>query len=440
MFDRYYRLILILVMAFIPCLGFAARGKVELLPKDGGPPVSLSPSIGVGALAGRFASPVGIAVNAIQLCVELQCINMVAGRAAKPPAVPGWADPTVPPSSVAGYQRWVTLTSLGGFDTPESACQAFVVYKNSIDSVFRYEYYDVTNITATTGTCRYDQIRLSNGVSEGINGFGLTKGNFCPVGYSYSGGTCALSDESAVKWPSDAIDTYYDPNTGVWTPYPRDPDTGSISPPATLPAYDEDEHGNKNKTTVTPQADGGVKTTQLTEGTNPQTGRTEVSKHEVTTNSAGDVVNYTYQVFENTTLEQISNTTQVGTIELPDDYAREQTLQEVRDSLKVTPQSIPANLEDSLVAPLEGIQQEIENLTTDFPNNPAPDITVPPYWEYATGTCYPATWDVGRFGEVSLETFCEIYDDHVRGILDWMIAVWGVIYLYFYWGQVVKEI
>jgi hypothetical protein len=421
MFNRYYRLILILVIVLIPGYGYAAKGSVQLLPKDGGPPISLSPSIGLGSLAGRFASPVGIAVNAIQLCVELQCINMLAGRAAKPPAVPGWADPTVPPSSSS---FWYTA---GGYlrSSPELACQAWSAANP------QYGVYTGTAVGAgLNGDC------LTDIWPNGAIAYNAT----CPSGYVFSGGGCMLSNANDARWPNDFIPMYYDDGDGIWKPYPRDPDTGGPLPPATLPSYDEDEYGNKNKTTVTPQSDGGTKTTQLTEGTNSQTGRTEVSKHEVTTNSAGDVINYTYQVFENTTLEQVSNTTQVGTIELPNDYAREQTLQQVRDSLQVTPQSIPSNLEDSLVSPLESIQSEIENLSSDYPTNPAPQITVPPYWEYATGTCYPASWDVGRFGEVSLEKFCDIYDDHVRGVLDWMIAVWGVIYLYFYWGQMVKEI
>jgi|GEM_PF-2515001 hypothetical protein len=438
MFNRYYCWVLILVIACIPSVGYSAKGKVELLPKDGGPPVSLSPSIGLGALAGRFASPVGIAVNAIQLCVELQCINMLAGRNAVPPAVPGWADPATPPTPVSTverfqvYQLFSNKFPTGGRDTKERACADGVEEFNSA-------YHGIYD-PGTPNACKY--YSDATGAQLGNLSFYHMPGQ-CSTGYQYnsSTGQCDLipGQEPFVQWPSDSIPTYYDDGDGVWKPYPRDPDVGGlINPPSTVSSNDQDENGNPNKITVKPQSDGGVQTTIQTEGVNSGMGTTEVSQHQITTDIFGNVVNYTYQVFENQTINQIN--TQTGTLQLPDDYAREQTLQQVRDSLRVTPQSIPANLEDTLVAPLEGIQSEIENLSFDYPSNPAPQITVPPYWEYATGTCYPATWDVGQFGEVSLENFCQIYDDHVRGVLDWMIAVWGVIYLYFYWGQTAKEI
>ena len=331
----------------------AAKGKITYLPKDGGPPVDLTPATSFGALAGRYSPIIGIATAAAEACIETNCINMLTGQNAKPPPVPGWSDPATPPqtSGLEAFWSWYNDGSKK-FSSALSACasQTAAAYP---DGPWVHagvgETYACGSSICTQCLAEY---MPQPGRVETL--YYVQEGHDCPTGYQYVNNTCTLIPGSFVQWPSDGKPTFALDSNYNWIPHPNDPDTINPAtgqpytpPPSVGSLYSHDEHGNPTETTVTPQPGGGTKTTQKTQGVNPSTGTTDVTVHETTTNNAGDVVNYTYQYHANTTLTDLGK--QSKDLTLPDDYARENTLQNtntklqsILDEMKKPPEAPPS--------------------------------------------------------------------------------------------------
>jgi len=340
------RLMLILVLSLFGSEAHAikAQGPIQYLPKDGGPPITLNPATQFMQLAGRYSPLIGIATAAVQACVETHCFNMITGQNAQPPAVPGWADPSTPPGTTATTTRYVSNNG-AAYDTPSEACTA-----SQHDANWTDPFLESSGLSSY-GACDIHSATDPNVTFGGAGGSWYVPGTNtgCPTGYQLVSGVCQLipAQAGSVKWPSDGAPTFMLDENNNWKPHPQDPD--KINPATGQPyqtpdpfqsLFDQDEHGNPTDTKVTPQPDGGTKTTQKTEGQNPQTGTTDTTTHETTTNSQGTVINYTYQYHQNTT---ISNTTQNQA--LPTDYARENTLagtkaklQEILDQMKKPPE------------------------------------------------------------------------------------------------------
>jgi len=325
---RFFVLVLLLMGS---AQVYAAKGSIQYLPKNGGPPVELNPAIAFGQLAGRFSPIIGIATAAVQACVEAQCINMLTGKNATPPPVPGWSDPMTPPStSPASTSTYRTCNGANQQcvtdPDPQASCDGSWQLAGAYHGVFS---------TGTTCT----GYRNSDGAYMGVRST-VPLDFACPTGYQLSGSTCYIiaGQEGLVKWPSDGMPTFMLDANNNWIPHPNDPDTINPAtgqpftpPPSVGSLYSHDEYNNPTETTVQPTADGGTKTTQHTQGVNQTTGTTDTTTHQTTTDAAGNVVNYTYQYNANTSLSQV---TQPQNLTIPNDYARENTLQGTNTKLQ----------------------------------------------------------------------------------------------------------
>ena len=75
---------------------------------------------------------------------------------------------------------------------------------------------------------------------------------------------------------------------------------------------------------------------------------------------------------------------------------------------------------------MQGLIDDVNGVDTSLGNNPAASLGITTsFWNYAQGTCYPHTFDTGKFGTLSLDKFCGIYDEHIRPLLVMVLGVRG---------------
>lgn len=141
----------------------------------------------------------------------------------------------------------------------------------------------------------------------------------------------------------------------------------------------------------------------------------------------------------------IPNPDGTTTIKLPDmtcdDCAKESTLRKVVEAL--SPLGDTPDLTDSdkpVRDAMQGVIDDVHGVDTTLGTNPSATLGMTSsYWGYASGTCFPAVFDMGRFGDVSLENFCNIYDTHIRPLLVMVLGVFGVLHVFSYWHTTVRE-
>jgi len=123
------------------------------------------------------------------------------------------------------------------------------------------------------------------------------------------------------------------------------------------------------------------------------------------------------------------------------DLNKESTQKKIADALGI-PDGTP-DLTDSdkpVRDAMQGIIDDVHGVDTSLGTNPSATLGMTSsYWGYASGTCFPAVFDMGRFGNVSLENFCNIYDTHIRPLLVMVLGVFGVLHVFSYWHTTVRE-
>lgn len=353
----------------------------------------------------------------------INSLRLQAGATATLPPPPGWASSDSPSATTAKIKTYKAINAnLGGyfgdFSTGQQACDASALTWGSGPSYPTFTY-SVPNICS------------------GYTGF-VQVIDTCPNGYVNSGSICTLTTPTAVQWPSDGIPTLSNTGSG-FTPNPRDPDNGTTPSSSVQDRTGTDSYGNPVQETVQTNAESGIDYARKTQSQNSTTGQPSVQLDKFSTNSSGTIMSVTTANYENSTITNI-NTNSVSTTTKPIDIStlnKESTQIQIKDLLTPPEQSPDLAAVDQPVQDAEnGIISGITGVNTSLLSNPAATLSLPVYWSYASGTCYPADMDMGRFGSVSLSKFCNIYDEHIKPLL---IFVFGVLHVFSYWNLTIRE-
>lgn len=211
----------------------------------------------------------------------------------------------------------------------------------------------------------------------------------CPTGYQMVEGVgCTLTDSPPAKWPSDGVPTITTTPTG-FNVHPRDPDTSPSTPSDTITTVSTNAEGEQVVTTYTARPDGGVDVRVLTQF-NSGEGTSGVNDYRTTINQAGNVSNTSnYNTYNTTITDYAGPIASPGTgqqpvsLELPDDYARENTLQSVNNNTETMTLQLGEMRDFMKEAP---------------PSEPVPDTVIP-----TDDVQIPTTLDANRF---ELPTTC----------------------------------
>jgi hypothetical protein len=256
----------------------------------------------------------------------------------------------------------------------------------------------------------------------------------CPPGYVAQNNVCTIVDINAVMYPSDGKPSYII-SGGQFIPDPRDPDIATDSPVMPVDRQGVDDYGNPVHERMVPNAQNGVDYTRETESVSPTSGEPLVQRDRITTNELGIVTGVYSTVYNNTTVTN-TNTTNIDTSKLN----QELTQQKIKDLLNPSENPDLETPKQALETKYGEATTEIQGSETNLSNNPAEKLSPVAYWTYASGTCYPATFDMGRYGSVSFDKFCQIYDEHIRMLLVFILGVYGMLHAFFYWAETVKEL
>lgn len=224
-------------------------------------------------------------------------------------------------------------------------------------------HYSGLNAGQTSGTITFDcasnltgNISPSGPYTRNLATFiTLTRPGCAGLGdgweYSSSDGKCHAVTPPANQWDSDGVPTLRHTTGGEWQTMPYDPDSIGLQAPAgnTLTFNGTTDDGDLIQNQVTANTDGSLDykvTTQYDNGS----GSSDVRVDQFTLSPTGAVTSYTHNVYGNTTINNITNNTggnvvyqepnptvDIGSgtidIDLPDDYNRESTQQEIKDAL-----------------------------------------------------------------------------------------------------------
>ena len=81
----------------------------------------------------------------------------------------------------------------------------------------------------------------------------------------------------------------------------------------------------------------------------------------------------------------------------------------------------------------------VNNSSTNINSNPMATIQPTVYWSFASGQCYPLKLGTVMGMDVTLASFCTIYDTHIRAVMVWIIGVLGMLHAYSVWSETVRE-
>ncbi|MBS4052457.1 MAG: hypothetical protein KGZ69_14835 [Methylomonas sp.] len=335
------------------------------------------------------------------------------------PAPDGWSNSMSPPTTAVLAQKWSGAAG-NVYDSPQAACLS---RNASAVAVF---------VSSSVYDCQV------NGSSVAATSLSSS----CPSGYTQSGGACNLTNPGLVKWPSDGQPTYYQTPAGTFALHPNDPDTAS-QPVFPNSRSGTDQFGNPVNETMTPNAIGGVDIVRREESVNSQTGQPITHETKIITNDLGVVTNVFSTDF-NSTLNNVSSSSIVTNNNSQNidvsSLNKESTQLEIKQLLN--PDTAPdlSTFGNAEKQKYDDAIVDVQSSSTDLDNNPAAQLHLPQYWTFASGTCFPAEFNAGNFGKLSLSSFCQIYDDHIRGLIVFMLAVWSVLHIFGYWSEIVKEI
>jgi hypothetical protein len=87
---------------------------------------------------------------------------------------------------------------------------------------------------------------------------------------------------------------------------------------------------------------------------------------------------------------------------------------------------------------MQGVIDDVNGVDTSLGTNPAAAVGMTSsYWSYAQGTCFAHEFDLGKFGSVKLDKFCNIYDEHIRPLLVLVLGFFGVLHVWSYWASII---
>ncbi len=253
------------------------------------------------------------------------------------PTPAGWSSPTSPPSSVpliAGYiaTLWNGSTNVPGpfSSTPQAACDGIVPLLRQYYS--GYPNAAVTSVSA--GVCVITLIPGDNTTVRTDLSY-YNDASSCPAGYTSNGTVCALSSASAVVKPADGRCGVLASVSG-FTIDPQDPECSGLGATGTTVSSTQAKatKANGDSDTVTINPDGTRTITRVTTNT--------VNNTTTTTNiyAAPDPANPAVYNLTGISMATVPGTgTAAGTgsapvdIKFPDDYNREATQLQMRQSL-----------------------------------------------------------------------------------------------------------
>jgi len=162
-----------------------------------------------------------------------------------------------------------------------------------------------------------------------------------------------------------------------------------------------------------------------------------VQRDKFSTDATGQVVGKSSTQFANSTINNVNTnntaTSQIDTSSLAKDATSQSILTQLQPGTPADLTSV-----DSAVKTIEDqVQTDLTAIPKDLVHNPTTMLQLPNYWNYASGVCYPAEFDAGKFGKVSLQNFCNIYDDHIRSLIVFMFGVLACLHVFNYWKETI---
>lgn len=383
-------------------------------------------------------------------------------------AQPGWVDPDTPPGSVPQATRYCLATGSSPYYDSTNCSTNYNTVASTACS--RLGYPSVNSIWYSSP----NYIFKCNTSSGGLAGNYQTAvvGNGCPSGYAVSGSTCVLSEGTTNGWVAWPVQ----PDHNVFVPDYTTGSTWQLSPRQTSGITSGNDVTGQGTQTVTgtnptsgqkgedlfiPRSDGGVEHRYAEQYTDAN-GNTGVSKGTVTTDAKGVVNNTVQNIYNNTDLTVVNSTTSApassnidttGLATSANQTSEISALNDIKGGVTANTAAVnTANTKldqiaqkltvDNAAAPTFG-NTDLTAVQTSLSDNsisvPHP-LDMPQYWTYAAGTCYPLEFSAGNFGTVKLDKFCQIYDDHIKGLLEFIISVWAAVYIFLEWFSVAKEI
>lgn len=372
---------------------------------------------------GPWATAISIGLGISRLFLEDpdgNGTNMVPGANAPYPGPEGWPGPDSPPGSIplAGQGTALGNTDVTSCGTVGSTLGA----KAWTTTGYQYEIHCAPANPGEVG------INNCTGMAPSCPG-GFYPGLFqkvlaCPDGYTQQGASCNLSNPASVKWPSDGVPTIRPTPTG-WEPYPRDPDPvapGLINGPDVVRSG-LDEYGNPQQETWHNNGDGTITGKQVTQGEDTN-GNTNVNEKGITIDAGGKVTNVTTTTSSNTTINNYNNSGGSVNLQLPNDYARENTLQDIRTKLSDVPVPPAETQYDSKADGINTIKDTLQTYTS--PEGPGSIQGLFP----AGSGCQQVHWAfLNRSYAFPGEVGCQWFTDF-KLWFGWALYVMTAIYLY----------
>ena len=302
----------------------------------------------------------------------------------------GWTAPTppaiqpAPPSSTAPQTGWASCPSTCNLSTlyPTQQAACAVNHPEATPNVFS------SPGGIPTWTCRRPP-----GLGEGTTQFR----SVCVTGYTLSGSNCVLSNASLVQKPSDGkCSVIRSGNT--FSGDTRDPDCGTTQlTNARVTVSSDETNVQDSKGTVKAKINPDGTTTITYNKYNASSSTT--SQTTIALDSNGKVIGKSNQTFQGvgTGLQGDSPLGKVD-IDLPDDYNREATQQQILDALKCDDCTVPEDVTEEQKAQIEEEVQKsvamLEEAESDYDNYKTyfdwPDW-VP---SFPSGSCSPFTGSV----------------------------------------------
>jgi len=374
-------------------------------------PTLLRTANAIGKLASKWPVVIGMSIaDAVIRDMAGQEVHWlpsgVQPTATHYPVPAGWSSPNNPPAGV-GTQVVYRVTLYGTstlYENTSLQAVAEAQCKAMGDSANGAPQHQMSLVSySAQGIICAGYLYGSYSASWSAGGY--SSATSCAAGYQLVSGSCVLNEGTTygyAQWPADGKGTLVNGGqwsgggaSGHWKDHVREPDADKVSPPTgTFKRSGLDEYGNPTKEDLEPLPDGGVKYRRFTQGED-SVGAPVTVKHEVVTNNAGDVTNNTYQYFANQTIETVYNEEGTPTaaqpvdLQLPDDYARENTLQgtnekleQIKEQLEQDDTAFPALSEapefsETLQAfysrlTTEGLGGALSNLQADVPAGECP--------------------------------------------------------------------
>jgi len=313
----------------------------------------------IGLTRAAVGGPIGLAVGIGLAYVQYQAdqadalrVQLGQKNGSNLPVPSGFKDQNTPLdyATTPGTLYKFTLSSVvhdGYKSAVEAAANACAIYQLPSNLTTTYVVTGFDHLSGNNPLCSAlylpsdppSHVAISIGLS--IDSYSAPT---CQDGYGVNAQSrCAPITSEKQHWPVDGQPTIRPSSNGGWENHPSEADTlsGLSNTNPTVNINGLDANGNPTLHTITANPDGSVTVNIKTEIPN-SSGSKDVDNLSFTTNQFGDVTSVSNNVYNNTTINQVSpvpatnpQNPQPVDLKLPSDYAREQTLQSVDTKLNV---------------------------------------------------------------------------------------------------------